>query len=152
MCKEMGRLFQGYTCKLQPEHTVQGTSTCKFICKKDMPAGKKPTYVRTVADFRQHKVDQYRVRNTVGGNLIDFPGDKSTKVAELVTCKALINNIISTPGARKYFYLGNQLHNAEYNRFKAELIPPEIWEQYNLDEYLEPDGYIYARVDKGVAF
>jgi hypothetical protein len=55
MCKELGRLFQGYTCKLQPEHTVQGTSTCQFIQKKDMPAGKTPTYVRTVSDFREHK-------------------------------------------------------------------------------------------------
>jgi hypothetical protein len=156
MCKEIGRLFQGYTCKLQPEHTVQGTSTCQFIRKKDMPAGKTPTYVRTVADYREHKADPYRVRSTVGGNLMDFPRDKSTKVAELVTCKALINNVISTPGARaacaelKDFYLGNQLPNAEYIRFKAELIPPEIWAQYNLDEYLEPDGYIYARVDKGM--
>jgi hypothetical protein len=157
MCKEIGGLFQGYICRPQPEHTVQqGTSTCQFIRKKEIPNGKVPTYVRTVADFREHKADQYRVRNTVGGNLIDFPGDKSTKVAELVTCKALMNNIVSTPGARaacadlKDFYLGNQLPNAEYIRFKAKLIPPEIWEQYNLDEYLGPDGYIYARVDKGM--
>jgi hypothetical protein len=144
MYKEIGRLFQGYTCKLQPEHTVQGTSTCQFIRKKDIPAGNPPTYVQTMADYREHKADPFGVRNTVGGNLIDFLGDKSTKVAEIVTCKCLINNVISTPGARaacidlKDFYLGNQLHNAEYIRFKAELIPPEIWEQYNLDDYLEP--------------
>jgi hypothetical protein len=59
--------------------------------------GKKPTYVRTVVDYREQKADPYRVRNTVGGNLIDFPGYVSTKGADLVTSKILMNDIISDP-------------------------------------------------------
>jgi Reverse transcriptase (RNA-dependent DNA polymerase) len=155
MCKEMGRLFQGFQCP-QPEHTVQGTDTCQFIHKTDLPPGKKPTYVRIVSDYREHKADPYRVRCTVGGNLIDFPGDKSTRVADLVTVKCLINNVISTPGARaacidiKDFYLNNPLPNAEYVRFLAETIPTAIWDQYNLQNYVDKHGHIYAKVDKGM--
>jgi hypothetical protein len=97
MCKEQGRLFQGYRCP-KGEHGTQGTDTsCKFIRKQDLPPGKKPTYVRTVVDYREQKADPYRVRNTVGGNLIDFPGDVSTKGADLVTSKILMNDIISDP-------------------------------------------------------
>jgi hypothetical protein len=87
MCKELGRLFQGFTCKLEAIHTVQGTNTCIFISRKDIPQGKKATYIRIVSEMRPQKADPYRVRCTVGGNQIDFPGDKSTKVAELVTIK-----------------------------------------------------------------
>jgi hypothetical protein len=109
-----------------------------------------------VADYREHKADPYRVRCTVGGNLIDFPGDKSTRSADLITVKCLFNNVISTPGARaacidiKDFYLNNLLPQAEYVRFRREDIPQAIWIQYNLDQWVTPDGYIYARVDKGM--
>ncbi|MGL5935528.1 MAG: reverse transcriptase domain-containing protein, partial [Cetobacterium sp.] len=88
--------------------------------------------------------------------MIDFPGDKSTKTADLITVKTLINNIISTKGARaacidiKDFYLNNDLPDSEFVRFKREDIPPEIWQQYALQTVVTPDGYIYARVDKGM--
>jgi hypothetical protein len=105
----------------------------------------------------QHKADKYRVQCTVGGNLIDFPGDKSTKVADIITVKCLINNTVSTPGARaagidiKDFYLNNPLPEAdEYIRFNRESIPTEIWEPYQLDQYVDEHGYIFARVDKGM--
>ena len=131
MCKELGRLFQGFT-STQPEHTVQGTNTCKFIQFEDIPTTKKATYIRIVAELREQKTDPYRVRCTVGGNQIDFPGDKSTKVAELVTIKCLLNNIVSTPGARaacidlKDFYLNNVLPSHEYVFFLADSIPTEF--------------------------
>jgi Reverse transcriptase (RNA-dependent DNA polymerase) len=156
MCKEIGRLFQGYTCVRDPTHSVQGTDTCAFIHKKDLPPGKVPTYVRIVSDYREQKADPYRVRCTVGGNLIDFPGDKSTKVADLVTVKTLLNKIVSTPNARaacidiKDFYLNNPLPEAEYVRFHASVLPQEIWEQYNIADYVDDKGYVLARVDKGM--
>jgi Reverse transcriptase (RNA-dependent DNA polymerase) len=92
----------------------------------------------------------------VGGNLIDFPGDKSTRAADLVTVKCLFNNVVSTPGARaacidiKDFYLNNLLPSAEYVRFRKEDIPKAVWIQYQLDNYVTPESYIYARVDKGM--
>ena len=58
MAKEIGRLFQGYTCS-NDEHNTAGTDTCKFIRKKDIPSGRKPTYVRIVTAYREQKEDPF---------------------------------------------------------------------------------------------
>jgi hypothetical protein len=61
---------------------------------------------------------------TVGGNLIEVTGDVSTKGANLVTAKVLINDIISTPNCRataldiKDFFLNNELPEKEYVRMQ----------------------------------
>ena len=129
MNKELGRLFQGYDCSYDKNHSVQGTDTCTFIYHKDIPTGKTPTYIRIVTDYREQKADPYRVRCTAGGDRIDFHGDVATKVADLVTVKCLLNRIISTPGGRaacidiKDFYLINPLPCAEYIGFRANTIP-----------------------------
>ena len=99
MNKELGRLFQGFACPQDPTHSVQGTGTCNFIHRKDIPYGKTPTYMRIVTDYREQKANLYCVRCTVGGDRIDFQGEVATKVADLVTVKCLLNHIISTPGA-----------------------------------------------------
>jgi hypothetical protein len=124
-CIEWGRLFQGFTSP-DPKHSCTGTNTCHLIHSRDMPPGKKATYIRICSNYREQKADPYRVRCTVGGNLIDFPGDKSTRAADLVTVKCLANSIISTPGGRaasidiKDFYLNNDLPYSEYVRFKRD--------------------------------
>jgi Reverse transcriptase (RNA-dependent DNA polymerase) len=154
MCKEIGRLFQGYDCP-DGVHDTKGTNTVRFIKRKDIPAGKKPTYVRIVTAYRENKEDPYRVRMTVGGNLIDFPGDVATKTADLTTAKLLINSIISNPKGRamcidiKDFYLNNDLPNTEYIRIPVSIIPAAIWKQYKVDDYVD-DGYVYGAVDKGM--
>ena len=95
------------------------------------------------------------MRCTVGGDRINFHGNVTTKVADLVTVKCLLNHIISTPGAKaacidiKDFYLNNPLPTPEYIRFRANLIPRGIWEQYDLDQYCH-NGWLYAQVGKGM--
>ena len=134
---------------------MNGTNMCTFIHRHEIPANKRPTYVRIVSDYREQKQDPYQVRCTVGGDRIDFHGDVATKVADLVTVKCLINHIISTPGAKaacidiKDFYLNNPLPKAEYIRFQADLVPHDIWEQYDLQRFCD-NGALYARVDKGM--
>ena len=92
---------------------------------------------------------------TVGGDQIDYPGDVSTKTSDLVTAKILFNSVISTPNAKfmgidiKDFYLNNDLPSSEYIRIPMNIIPEDIIEQYNLRAY-EHNGFVYARVDKGM--
>jgi hypothetical protein len=56
----------------------------------------------------------------VGGDKIEYPGDKSTSTAGLTTAKMIFNSTISTPGARflvidiKNFYLNTPLGRYEY--------------------------------------
>ena len=86
-----------------------GTNTVFFIAKTAIPHGRKVTYARMVASIRPNKSEVNRVRVTVGGNRLDFPGATTTHCAGLTTTKFLLNSTISTPGARfmtldiKYF-------------------------------------------------
>jgi hypothetical protein len=51
-------------------------------------------------DIKDHKEEKERTRLTVGGDQIEYPGDKSTRTAGLTTAKTLINSVISTLGAK----------------------------------------------------
>jgi hypothetical protein len=54
-------------------------------------------------DYRPQNKEPNRTRLTVGGNLVDYPGDVSTPTADTTTAKLVINSTISTPQA-KYIY------------------------------------------------
>ncbi len=64
-----------------------------------VPKHKRATYGCIVCNVRPQKDEIYCTQLTVGGNLIDFPGNKSTPTADLLTAKLLIKSTISTPGA-----------------------------------------------------
>ena len=49
----------------------------------------------------------------------------------------------------KYFYLNNHIDRDEYTMIHISMIPQEFVEKYNLTEK-EHNGYIYARVKKGM--
>jgi hypothetical protein len=51
-------------------------------------------------DTKDHKEERERTRLTVGGDQIEYPGDKSTRTEGLTTAKILINSVISTKGAQ----------------------------------------------------
>jgi Reverse transcriptase (RNA-dependent DNA polymerase) len=93
---------------------------------------------------------------TVGGNLIEVTGDISTKGADLVTAKVLINDIISTPNCQataldiRDFYLNNEHPTKEYVRIGQEHIHDDIWAQYNLDDFVNNQGWVCAEVSKGM--
>jgi hypothetical protein len=76
------------------------TNTIRFIRRSDIPKGRKVTYGSFVVDIKDHKEEKERTILTVGGNQIEYPGDKSTRTAGLTTAKILINSVISTPSAK----------------------------------------------------
>jgi hypothetical protein len=90
-------------------------------------------------DYRPQKEDLNRVRITVGGNLINYPGELTTRTADLTTAKILWNSTISMDGARYAcaddvgnFYLATPMEQYEYMRIKADLIPDEFKDYYKL--------------------
>jgi hypothetical protein len=97
--------------------------------------GKAITYGRFVVDIRPNKTETHRVRLTVGGKLIQYPGDVSTRSADLTTSKCLWNSTISNEGATymcldiNVFYLGTPMDSFEYMHIPIKLIPQEIIEQ-----------------------
>ena len=137
MCRELGRLAQGFD-------EIKGTNTIKFLTLdeiRNIPADRIIAYARIVVDSCPHKPKEpNRVRLTVGGNLIEYPGELTTRTAGLTTTKKLWNSVISTDNAKfitsdvKTLYLGTLLDRYEYMRMKLDLMPEEYIEQNNLRE------------------
>jgi hypothetical protein len=75
------------------------TNTIRLIRKSDVPKGCKVTYGSFLVDIKEHQEERERTRLTVGGDQIEYTGDKSTRTAGLATAKNLVNSIISTKGA-----------------------------------------------------
>ena len=146
---EFGRLAQGVGGR------IQGTNTIFFIPKHKIPKNKMPTYARFVCTYRPQKSEPNRTRLTVGGNLIRYPGDVSTRIADLTTAIIHLNSTISDTTAKymcmdiRNFYLGTPLPNYEYIRFHIDDIPLEIQLEYNLQDICS-NGWIYAEIRKGM--
>ena len=99
---------------------------------KNIPRDCTVTCVRIVVDYRPQKKDPNRVRITVGGNLIEYIYELTTRTADLTTSKILWNSVISTPGARfaaadiKNFYLNTPLDRYEYMSMPLKLTPSHL--------------------------
>eukprot|EP00804_Cyclotella_cryptica_P002412 CCRYP_004109-RA/>CCRYP_004109-RA protein AED:0.25 eAED:0.31 QI:0/0/0/1/0.33/0.25/4/0/631 len=118
--------------------TVKGTNTIVFIAHNEIPPQRR-RHLRTIAaNYRPEKDDPYRIRLTVGGNRITYPGDRSTPTADMLTTKTLLNSAISTKGARfmtidiKDFYLNTPMVRPEYMRLKLSDIPTTSLNSTNL--------------------
>jgi len=125
MCKELGQLSNGY------KDLTKGMEAIEFMTKAEVdqiPKYKKITYARITTDYREKKADPYRIRLTVGGNLIDFPGPITSTTAELTTAKLLWNSVLSTLNARflcldvENYYLCTPMKSLEYMKIPYKLI------------------------------
>ena len=90
----MGRLAQG----VRP-HMLTGTNTIHFIHPSNKPTNRKATYLKIVAELKPHKAGKHRVRFTVGGNRIDYPGIVTTPTTEIQTVKLHLKSVISDVNA-----------------------------------------------------
>jgi hypothetical protein len=145
---ECGRLFQGI-------RDFPGTDTCFFIKLTNIPKDRKITYGKIVCDYKPHKKEKERVRQTVGGDRLDYSGDVATSTADITTFKILINSTLSTEDAAmmmmdiKNYYLGTPLPRFEYMKMLLSSFPEEIIQKYNLNA-LAVDGWVYIEIRKGI--
>jgi hypothetical protein len=134
------------------------TETIAFVSKQQIPRDRRRdiTYGRIVCAYRSEKKDPYRTRITMGGNLINYPGDCGTPTADLLTVKLMFNSIISTPNAKfmtidiKDFYLMTPMDRFEYFRMKLELFPQDIIDEYGLRDKVDTDGNVFCEVRRGM--
>jgi hypothetical protein len=140
---EFGRLAQGVGGR------IEGSNTIFFIPRQAVPTGEIVTYGCFVVDIRPNKPETHGVRLTVGGNLIQYPGDVSTRSADLTTSKFLWNSTIPTEGAKymcldvNNFYLGTPINLFEYMCIPIKLISQEIIAEYNTySPWYHMDTYI----------
>jgi hypothetical protein len=131
------------------------TNTIRFIRRLEIPKGRNATYGSFVVDIKDHKEEKERTRLTVGGDQIEFPGDKSTRTTGLTTAKILINSVISTQGAKflvidiKKNYLNTPLGRFEYMVINLASLPQETIEKYDLNT-LAQNGKVYIEIQKGI--
>ena len=148
--KEVARLCNGRLAD-----NTKGTNTMHFIDLRQLPKNRRATYLRIVAAYRAQKADPYRVRWTVGGNLVDYPGIVYTPSADLTTVKILLNSIISTKDAKfvnidiKDFYLNTPMSRYEYMWVPVKLIPPDIFREYKLEKLVHKDR-VLVKIRKGM--
>jgi hypothetical protein len=134
---------------------LYNTNTIRFIRRSNIPKGRKVTYGSFVVEIKDHKEEKERTRLTVGGDQIEYPGDKSTRTAGLTTPKIIINSVISTLRAKflvidiNNFYLNTPLGRFEYMVINLSSLPQEMIEKYDLLE-LTQDGKVYIEIQKGM--
>ncbi len=96
--KDFGGMAQG------DNKTGQKGTNSIFVMTHDeiqaLPKNQTVTYARIVVDFRPQKVDPHCICITAGGNLINCPGELSTRTADLTTLKLVWNSVLSTAGAK----------------------------------------------------
>ena len=132
-----------------------GTDTITWIHPHELPRNKRPTYIRVCANYRPQKSDPYRVRCTLGGNLINYPGPNSAPTASIPLVNLLLNSVLSTPNAKfhtidiKDFYLSTNLEDPEYVAVPLSLFPPDIVKDYNLMAKVK-NNTVYGKVTKGM--
>jgi hypothetical protein len=79
-----------------------------------------------------------------------------TPTIDMTLVKILLNSIISTKGVKcvmldlKDFYLNTPMKRYEYMHLKLPDIHEEIIQEYNLQELVTGDGYIYCKIHKGM--
>jgi hypothetical protein len=97
---------------------------------------------------RPEKAEPNRMRFTVGGDSINYPGKVATPTAEMLVEKMLFNSVISTKGACfmtmdiSNFYLITPLHHPKFIRVKLSNIPDEVIKEYKLREKVTKNGSI----------
>ena len=64
-----------------------------------IPNDRVVTYSNIVVDYHPQKEYPNRVRITAGGNLIIYPGELTTRTADITTSKILWNSVLSTKNA-----------------------------------------------------
>jgi hypothetical protein len=134
---------------------LYNTNTIRFIRRSNIPKGRKVTYVLFVVDIKDHKEEKERNRLTVGGDQIEYPGDKSTRTTGLTTAKILINSVVSTVGAKflvidiNICCLNTPLGRFKYMVINLSSLPQETIEKYDLIE-LSQDGKVYIEIQKGM--
>jgi hypothetical protein len=147
--KDFGGMAQGDNKTGQ-----QGTNSIFVMTHYDIrhiPPDRTITYARVIVDSRPQKTDPHRVWITAGGNLIDYPGELTTKTADLTNSKLMWNSVLSTKGAKymcldiKNFYLTTPLDRFEYMKMPISLFPSWTREQYNLNTHAK-NGFVYLEM------
>ena len=96
-----------------------------------------------------------RVRGTLGGDRINFPGETTSPVADVAAVKILLTSVVSdrlnhgtdtkfaTLDIDDFYLRGDNLPRPEYCRVKLKDIPLETIALHSLEQYIENDEILF---------
>jgi hypothetical protein len=130
------------------------TNTMVFVPK--LPRGRTAAYYNPQVKIKGGPNGEVirRVRGTIGGDKVDYPGIVSSSTAALQTVKLLLNAVVSEDASWctadiTDFYLGTPLPRKEYMRIKIPQIPQRIRVAHHLD-HLPESASVIAEISKGI--
>ena len=96
----------------------------------------------------------FRVRGTIGGDRINYPGETSADTAAMPVVKMLLQSVISDDHKWmtldiKDYYLNTPLPRPEYIRIQRKLIPDTVIKRHLLEPYLTNTS-ILLEVNQGM--
>lgn len=134
----------------------EDTETLIFINKTSIPKGRKVAYYNPqIKQKTSNGNTTYRIRGTIGGDKVDYPGMVAANTADLKAIKLLLNSVLSTRGGKfmtidiKDFYLGTTLPRKEYMRIASNQMSKKYIEEHGMENMCE-DGYYYVEIAKGI--
>ena len=113
-------------------------------------------FSKVVCTFNPEKSDPNRTRITISGQNIKYPGDVVTNTVSLDLLKHLLSIFLSCKGAKfvtfdiKNFYLRTPLDRPEYVRIKLADIPQDFIEKYDLNNFVDANGWVYFHIHNGI--
>jgi hypothetical protein len=95
-----------------------------------------------------------RVRGTIGGDRVNYPGATATHTASLEVVRALLNSTLCDDAEWSAadiadYYLNTPLLRPEYMRMTRRQISPIIMAEYDLEQYFDGD-IMHFEVNKGM--
>jgi hypothetical protein len=132
------------------------SETGRFIYRHDMPKDRQASYYnpQCKVKIKPDGTIQRRVRGTIGGDRVYYPGVTAAFVAHLETIRLQINAAVSEDAELctadiSDFYLGTPLDRKEYMSISLKHIPSDIQERYNIFDMVH-NGYILMEISKGI--
>jgi hypothetical protein len=134
---------------------VTQTKAMHFISPEQVPKHKIPTYYNEVPQLKTDSQGnlKYRIRGSIGGDRVEYAGDRYAPVAELATTKLLLNAVISTNSTwltvdLTDFYLQTDLQEYEYAKINRRQLTSQTISEYNLQESFDASDNIYIEITK----
>jgi hypothetical protein len=134
------------------------SGTGKFIPHQALPRNRRAAYYNPVLKVKSlaNGLLEYRVRGTIGGNLIDYTGVVTANTADLTTIKILLNSVVSDPDSDwmtldiKDFYLNTPLDRKEYMVIHTSQIPDAFHNQHDIKHLVNDKGFYLMEISKGI--
>ena len=131
------------------------SKTGRFIHRHEMPADRTAAYYNPQLKTKM-KADglQRRVRGTIGGDKVHYPGDTAAYNAHLETIRVMLNAVVSEDAEFctadiKDYYLGTPMNRKEFMRISLKHIPLDIQDRYNIGGMVH-NGYVLMEISNTI--